>query len=243
MAEADTRPGRRSRRYCPQCRWPMHRVRRSAWQHVVGFFVLARPLSCRKCGYSTWGLPAAREGLRPWLVNAWTTIAFLAAAVALGLRLVPQERAPVRIEEDSPAVAAITPPPPAPTVAPEPVAPVPEPPPAEPVENLPAYRPVHDLQVRRDDAATILELRSDRPVDSHQIVASGDTSRIVIDLPGRWRIVPGVGSVHTFGNGAIAELTLGQHPDFLRLVLRTRGRPPPAATVSPTPEGASIRIE
>ena len=85
-------------------------------------------------------------------------------------------------------------------------------------------------------------IRADRPVTGAKWFALRAADKLVVDLPGKWTVSGP--SVHRFDSGPVLHAILGEHPDFLRvvLVLRDAGGPAPALRLESAPGGLVIVV-
>lgn len=217
---------------CYQCRAAnLHRHKRSWLQRIFSYLAPIRPLRCGSCKTIQWRLLPPSLAPLNYLcsVVVWSGLMLLIfggldpQAPPEPLLVQPPVQPTVQEEgasepQTSPGVPAaadeaslVLPEEPG---APEPVA-VPK---LEMASVLTGKLQQVVIQSQPDSSTIVL--KADRPMAHSHLSKSSSAEGFILDIQGKWELAAKVKRVRKFEQGNLKEVSIGEHPDFLRVVLR-----------------------
>lgn len=212
---------------CIQCKSPrVHRHKRSAMERLFSYIVPMRPLRCSSCKTVQWRRMPFRAGPLNYFTSLLIWVGLSYFVFDTSHHQAPEHFSEaLRAEEavqDQPD--AITPdrsePAPSPNVEPESAGrSLAQPAPAL---TLAAHLlgTLSTVEVRHDGETATVTLAADRPIEQFTLKRSKAAGGFVLDIAGKWKLADSVQRVRKMQLGNLREISIGEHPEHLRVVFR-----------------------
>ncbi len=257
-------------RVCRRCgEDEVRREHRPPWMKTLAYVVPVRPQICAGCDARSWTPLQPGDGIMPWLSSAavWLVVVSVAWLVVQA-PAASETRTPAATA--GPEAAEAVEPTPLPTLLPslapatEPAAepateataevtstamptaaPTAVPKPTSTPQAEPAKTAAGTIRLRRMDVSVrgdVIEVVIDSDADDlrYTLSRSSSANGHVLDLPGKWILPRGMKMTRNFDTTNVAQLRMGLHDDYFRVVFSLRDGKAGPPTVER--QGGRLRI-
>lgn len=110
----------------------------------------------------------------------------------------------------------------------------------KPVAEKPRFFRLDAIRTARSGAGLELILVAGEPIENYEIFPLESPPKLVIDLKGNWK--PRMDKALSVDTPLISRIRLGEHPDYLRVVLDLKAGPAPVPEASAISEGLRVLL-
>ncbi len=235
-------------RICRRCgEGEVQREHRPQWMKTLAHVVPVRPQACVNCDARSWTLLQPGDGILPWLSSAaiWSLVigaVWLVVQVpgasdtvtpsATARPVVTEAAEPTSLPTLLPTLAPTVEPTAEPTAEATPTAmpttaPTPVPKPTGTPKAMSAKAAAGTIRLRSMDVAVkddVIEVVIDSDAEDlkYTLSKSSRAKGYVLDLPGQWILPRGMKMTRDFDTTNVAQLRMGLHDDYFRMVFSLR---------------------